>query len=206
MTVNEMQKIFVIENIIVNIYNNEILEEQHENGENYYMIKLNEGSWIFILSKRGVEDIKLTFDTKEQAIRFFCIFEIKRKFISEYINYAVRNNDILYSDDLDKENLIELFNKYSIKSKYYNLNNTPLTESICLKKLNNDEYVVELINKKMDCIFKSEVLDKHSALFMCFRWTYLYYLLLTHVNELQSQGLFLEQLHDNEIILILSSN
>lgn len=205
MTVNEMLNIFETENIIVNIYNNEIFEEQHENGENYYMIKLNEGSWKFILHKRGVEDIKLVFDTKEQAIRYFCIFEIKRKFINEYINFAVRNNDILYSDDLDKENLMELFYKYSIKSKYYNLNNT-LTESICLKKINNDEYVVEVINKKMACIFKSEVLDKHSALFICFRWTYLYYLLLTHVNELQNQGLFLEQLHDNEIILMLSSN
>lgn len=205
MTVNEMLNIFETENIIVNIYNNEIFEEQHENGENYYMIKLNEGCWKFILHKRGVEDIKLVFNTKEQAIRYFCIFEIKRKFINEYINFAVRNNDILYSDDLDKENLMELFYKYSIKSKYYNLNNT-LTESICLKKINNDEYVVEVINKKMACIFKSEVLDKHSALFICFRWTYLYYLLLTHVNELQNQGLFLEQLHDNEIILMLSSN
>ena len=206
MTVKEMLNIFETENILVNIYNNEIFEQHHENGENYYMIKLNEGKWKFIFYKRGIEDIKLIFDTKEQAIRYFCIFEIKCKFINEYINFAVRNNDILYSDDLDKENIMELFNKYSIESKYYDLSNSPLAESICLKKNSNNEYVVEVINKEMDCIFKSEVLDKHSALFICFRWTYLYYLFLTHVNELHNQGLFLEQVHDNEIILMLSSN
>lgn len=206
MTVNEMLNIFETENIVVNIYNNVIFEEQHENGENYYMIRLNEGRWKFILYKRGKEDIKLIFDTKEQAIRYFCVFEIKRKFIREYINFAIRNNDILYSDDLDKENLMELFNKYSIDRKYYSLNNSPLKESICLRNNSNNEYVVEVINKEMDCIFKSDVLDKHSALFTCFRWTYLYYLFLTHVNELHNQGLFLEQVHDNEIVLMLSSN
>ena len=128
MTVKEMLNIFETENILVNIYNNEIFEQHHENGENYYMIKLNEGKWKFIFYKRGIEDIKLIFDTKEQAIRYFCIFEIKCKFINEYINFAVRNNDILYSDDLDKENIMELFNKYSIESKYYDLSNSPLSE------------------------------------------------------------------------------
>ncbi len=205
MTVNEMLNIFETEKIILHFYNDEIFKEQHDNGESYYMIKLDKGSWKFLLYKRGVEEVKLIFDTKEQAIRYFCIFQIRCKFNREYINLALRNNAILYSDDLEIENLVELFKKISISSKYYTLNNTLQAESICLRKMNHDEYVVEVINKKMACIYKTLVLDKQSALFVCFMWTYLYYLLLTHVSELQKQGLFLEQLHDDEIKLVLSS-
>jgi hypothetical protein len=208
MTMDEMKRIFDIEGITVKISSDHSIEEQHENGEDYFGLKSNDTRWNLVLykkEKRNEEVIKAIFNTKEEALRYFCIFELRGKFVKEMINPAIRGNAVIYSESFDWEALQSLFLKYKIDKAYYNLETGIKGNAINLEKLGHETYAVKAFSSDGRCIYKTEAIDQQSALFVCFRWTYLLQLLITHLNNLKKKGAFTGSLEKGDVVLLLSS-
>ena len=206
MELEEMLKIFDYMNIQIENINGKYIEEKHGNGENYYRLELLENSWNFVFvqkEKMNKYDIQKEFMTRREAIKYFCFYELRDMYSNKYLDKIIENNDLIGTDGFEIADLLNIFHTLCIDDKVYTVVGKK-NKAVNLVKTSDDMYVVAYINEIGTVIHKTIELDKNTALYAMFRWTYLLSLMNTHITKLSSIGALTEEVGDNEYKILFS--
>lgn len=206
MELQEMLRIFDFENIQVDNINDRYIEEKHDNGENYYRLELLQNSWNFVFvqkEKMSKYDIQKEFKTRKDAIKYFCFYELRDMYSNKYLDKVIENNELIGTDGFEIDDLLNIFHTLLIDDKMYAFVNKK-NKAVNLMKMSDDIYVVAYINENGTIIHKTIELDKNTAFYAMFRWTYLLSILNNHLIQMKSMGLLTEEVSDNEYKILFS--
>ncbi|ROR28682.1 hypothetical protein EDD66_104270 [Mobilisporobacter senegalensis] len=208
MSIDEFIKVMQFENInTIHVINENCIEEIHDSYEDYEKIQEIEGEWKLIVARRErrhLDEVSKEFHSKEEAIRYFCFYQLERHYTKKYLAKAKENSTIsIYSDNFNINNLLNMFSELGIMQEYYSVNENK-KNAFVFKNTGHDQYQIFWFDKEGNEIHKTMELDKGTALYAMFRLTYLYYLVDTHVLQMQEKGLLADGITRNDYNVIFS--
>lgn len=204
MNANEMIKIFELENILIDVHDQDRFEEPHDQYESFHMLECRDGVWSLIMQiqeRSHAEKIEKTFSNKDEAIRYFCFYELKYKYFVTYLREIIYNEKI-GTDAFTLQVLLELFNELGIEDDLYGINSYK-ENAINILNINNGKYIVQFLDGQKEIILKTKELNLAGALFVMFKWVYLIHIMKTHLVEMQKIGLLEDgmSIEDYKILL-----
>lgn len=168
-----------------------LIQEYHEQNENYYRLGKKDENWVFLFvkgEKKTVEEeeIQKTFDNESDASKYYYLFELSRYYFEQYINpFEIKNKDINIGEtECTILNLKEAFDRIGIKEIYYDFNNLIKEHSICLEEIDNNTSEVKFIGNGKKIIFQTLRLEKWLAYYATYKFTYYLFLLDRHCELL----------------------
>lgn len=208
MSIEEFIKIMQFENInMIHVVNGNCIEEIHDNGEDYEKIQEIEGKWKLIVARRErrhVDEVQREFHSKQEAVRYFCFRQLEYHFSKKYLDKAVNNSSVsIYFDNFNIDDLLNMFSELGIMQEYYSVNENK-KNAFVFKNLGHDLYQIFWFDKEGNEIHKTMELDKGTALYAMFRLTFLYYLVDTHVLQMQEKGLLVDGITRKDYNVIFS--
>ena len=91
-------------------------------------------------------------------------------------------------------------------SEYYNSKEKTKRFVIDLQKISDYCYKANVLNENMNCIYCTEEIDRKSAFFVYFKWAYTISLFYLHKDRLCDKNIFLQEICDSDIVILLSAN
>lgn len=198
MDITTFKKVFVTLNIDM-IYEKDRIREKTEDDEAYYGLQFEDSICHIYSYQRGKMQVKYEYKNKDEALKYFMIYIVKKYIIKKYVNPILNSNLILYDQSVTYNDIITVFNKNNIQIQKFNIYSLELTEC-------NEQYILSILNIKRKKIYRSPKMEKSDALFVFFRWGCILYNFISIINMFNGFGIKIDVLKDREIISMLTMN
>lgn len=173
------------------IYKNNLIEELHEQSENYYKLEERDDKWIFLFVKceknsEGIEEIIKIFDNEEDASKYYYLVQLSSNYYNQYIlPFEMNNKDINIGElECTISNLKQAFDRLGIKENYYSFTEVKNEHSILLNQFDNDTSQVKFIGDGCRVISETLKLDNWIAYYAMYKFVYYLFLLDKHCEIL----------------------
>ncbi len=191
-------KIFNQLNIEMFCHNNEIREKTND-SESYYGLEISNFKCCIFSFQRGKKQVKYCFENKEEALKYFTIFIIKKNIISKYISPIIRKYPVLYDNRINYDNVIEILRENAIRVD-------TLKEYTIKIKQCKERSVLVIVDENEEEIYLTKEMNKEDALFIFFQWSCILYKYITIINDLQETEFKLDMLGKERIVALITMN
>lgn len=205
MQTEEMMKIFDFEKIQIDKIDENHFEEKHDLYDNFHKLEERDGVWNLILEiheRRHGEEIEKTFRNRDEAIKYFCFSELRKKYIHEYLFPIINDNDKMGAIDFTAEELKKIFDELGIMSDLYEFNSYK-GNAINLLVEQNGKYSLVFLDGQKNVIRKTLEFELPEALFFMFEMVYLMHIMKTHLAEMQKIGLLQDGVSNEDYLVLL---
>lgn len=199
----------LLNDINISTINTDIsIEEEREQGENYYKIGKNKSKWEFLFIREVNNDFKILekFDSESEASKYFYLHQLNNHFFQNYIQpFELGNKDINIGEPTCKiEDLKEAFTRLKIGDSYFTFNGSIKPHSIYLETINKNESKVKFIGNNGKVYIESPSMENWLAYYNTYKKVYNLYLLDKHLQRLLNNNEITKEFSSNDYKVVLS--